>query len=216
MRIDLETLEERVFTDINIARTSYSIIDSFIAVLWKRSERRFKAISKPIIDSIAEAATNSAVISLGRLLNPSDRYSSECTLIKYKNRVVDILSSRNTDNWQTPYSKECLIRVKDPVWEESFMKMQEDYKNELKPIRDKIIAHSDAAANYEESKRFLPIILKFIEFTEETHKTLRAAHQDAGMDSPYLSHAFTESVDEWLKILGRNWEEDCKYTRQTY
>lgn len=193
-------LENRVWQDIAQARSSYSIINLFIKPLLQRSSSHFKHRDAPLINAIVEAAIDSAISALGRLLQPNPG-ASECTLLQYKNHVVKQLSEKGPKWSESEFSKKWVAKLTDRDYLNLLKKTQKEYIDKLMPLRNKLVAHSDIDANWGSLHNTMKTISECIVFVEDLHRACRSALEDAGISGQYLSASFQDVADEWVRCL---------------
>ena len=196
----LNELEDRVWQDIAQARYGYSIISLFIKPLLQQSSSHFKHRDAPLINAIAEAAMNSSISALGRLLQPNPG-ASECTLLQYKNHVLKQLSEGGPKRSESEFSKECVAKLTDRDYLNLLKKTQKEYIGKLIPLRDKLVAHSDIDANWGSFQNIMNTISECIDFVEDLHRACHSALEDAGISGSYLSDSFKNVADEWVRCL---------------
>ncbi len=199
--IDLKTLEARVFNDICIARESYNIIRDFINPLMNASNSHYLNRDWPLISHIMKAAIDCTISSLGRLLQPSSR-NKECTLLKYKNQIVQSLQENNSQR-VSDYSKECFEKLNDRKYMKLMKNEIHKFQRVIFPLRDKIISHSDIDINADMPRynSIINMLSECVSFVEEIHRTCHSAYDDAGMSGEYIFEQTKKVSDDWIKCL---------------
>lgn len=192
----IHTLEEQVWLDIAKTRRSLAIIEIFLKNLEDRSDNHLKNRNLPITNALWNAAIESVVISLGRLLGISNK-QNECTLSRYRNAVIQYLSKQKLNNDVSRFSKECFINLRNKNFIRELKKKHEKYYSQIKDWRDKVVAHSELDVNISLPKN-LPEI---IEYAENVHGLCHSAMDDAGMAGQYMNDSFKKVSDDWVSSL---------------
>ena len=196
----LNKLEDRVWQDIARARYSYSVYSLFIKPLFQNSSRHFRNRDVSLRNAILEAVIDSTISALGRLLQANSG-DSECTLLQYKNRVLEQLRKAGPKRSTSKYSKECVAKLIDRDYLNSLKKTQQECINNLMPLRNKLVARSDIDANWGSTQNIMNTIAECVDFVEDLHRTCRSALEDTGIAGQYLSDSFKNVADEWIRCL---------------
>ena len=176
--IEQRTLESQVRGDILAAIDSFDIIKLFIDPLYKKSDDHYRNRDRPLSRVILRSAVESTVSSLSRLLQPDAR-ENECTLIKYKNLAFKNLRDRE-------YIKSTKRKIKK-------------FQNNIIPIRNKILSHSDMSIDLDNSESILPMLSECIDFVEELHHTCCSKLNNA--DFIISRDQFNEVAENWINCL---------------
>ena len=198
--LKITELENRVCQDIARARSSYSVYSLFIKPLFQKSSSHFKHRDAPLINAIVKAAIDSSISALGRLLQPNPG-ASECTLLQYKNHVLKQLSEGGPKRSESEFSKEWVAKLTDRNHLNLLKKTQKEYIDNLMPLRNKLVAHSDIDANWVSFQNIMNTISECVDFVEDLHRACLSALEDAGIPDQYLSVSFEHVTDEWVRCL---------------
>lgn len=192
--MEIKELEDRVWQDIARARASFAIIDSFLIELTK-SEAHIKNKYTVMTVAIWWAAMDSLMSALGRLLRAGD--GEECTLAKFRNAILKELASNGPKLNISDHSKESLAKLKDRQYLSIIKSKQEEYKAQVMPWRNKIVAHTIPDNGIALPKNLADIV----SFVEDTHRICLSAWQDTGNPNQYIAPRFKVIAQEWVEKL---------------
>lgn len=198
--ITLEIIEKRVWQDISRARANHAVLQQFLRPLARGSSSYYRNRDVPLTGAIAHAAVDSIVSALGRLLqpNPSDR---ESTISKYRNRIISLLRERGRLSEASSYSQQRFDLLSDRQYLNTLKKQQKEFTEEILPLRDKLVAHSEIDFEGSLFAKAAKYIGPCIEFIEEVHRTCRSALDDAANPDPYLNGRFGSVAQDWINAL---------------
>lgn len=192
----LKKFEDAIWKDVFRARRSLAIIEIFLADIGKSCSRRRLEKSAPIINALYGAASESLIISLGRLLNVSKK-RSECNLARYMSKAIAYVSRYGPVRSESKYARESLGKLKDSVKVEALKSQLEDYRKQILPWRNKVTAHTQVSA----TPIFPKCLPDSIAFIESIHALCHSAVDDAGGPGLYSTEEFKKSSDLWVAIL---------------
>lgn len=196
MEIDL--IEKKIYRDIWIARKNMTILNSFLfEIIRKNKSVKYDVVHKALMMS----AIDTCMLALSRLLNQNPQ-SSECTLRKYREKVIAELEITK-DNGKK-ISKQCRKDrdyLKDVKYIELTNELENKYWDRIKPVRDKILSHTDFDADMYDINGVAFNMLDIVDFVEDQHRVLKSAHMDASMPGHYIENNIDEIMSYWLKKL---------------
>ncbi len=199
-KLPLDEAEKRVWQDISRARASHAVLQQFLKPLARGSSSHYRNRDVPLTGAIAHAAVDSIVSALGRLLQPNPR-ERESTISRYRNEIVKLLRGRSAAPGESPRSIQSFKQLSDREWINTVKREQRKFTEEILPLRDKLVAHSEIGFDWPLFANAEKFITPCIEFVEEVHRTCRSALQDASNPGPYLDGRFDGVAQDWVDAL---------------
>ena len=194
-RAQIKEIEEKIWLDIFHARRSQALNDIFLERLRKAWGADFNR-SLPMIYAISNAAIDSVVIALGRLLKPTAK-NKECTLAIYQARVISYLDKYGPVLSESSHAKDSLKKLKDKSFVRQLRKRQEAFEKQIMPWRNKRTAHSETGP----PPAFPKNLSMVITYVENVHKICYSVMEDAGGPGLYSTESFEKVSDYWCKCL---------------
>ena len=199
-KVPLDEIEKRVWQDISRARASHALLQQFLNPLGQKSSSHFRNRDVSLTNAIAHAAVDSIISALGRLLQPNPK-ERESTISKYRNEIVAQLKGRSTAPGESGHSIQSFNQLSDRQWINHLKKQQKKFTEELLPLRNKLVAHSEIGFNWSLFTKAEKSIATCIDFVEQVHRTCRSALDDAANPGPYLDGCFGSVAQDWIDAL---------------